>query len=79
MTLISQAADVGNSKVELPVDYQGEEIAIMFDPRFVAEFLRVLESETPVELGLIGGEDPAVFRCGDEYKYVIMPLARDAP
>ncbi len=79
VTLISQAADVGNSKVELPVDYQGEKIAIMFDPRFVAEFLRVLESETAVELGLIGGEDPAVFRCGDEYKYVIMPLARDAP
>lgn len=78
VTLISQAADVGESKVELPVGYEGEEISIMFDPRFVAEFLRVLEPETTVELGLTGGEDPAVFRCGEEYKYVIMPLARDA-
>ncbi len=78
VTLISQAADVGNSKVELPVSYDGEEIAIMFDPRFVADFLRVLEPESTVELGLTGGEDPALFRCGDEYKYVIMPLARNA-
>ena len=78
VTLKSQAADIGQSKVELPIDYDGEELAIMFDPRFVAEFLRVLEPETTVNLGLIGGEDPAVFRCGEEYKYVIMPLARDA-
>ncbi|MCG6157423.1 DNA polymerase III subunit beta [Rubinisphaera margarita] len=78
VTLKSQAADVGQSKVEMPIDYDGDELAIMFDPRFVAEFLRVLEPETTIQLGLIGGEDPAVFRCEEEYKYVIMPLARDA-
>ena len=50
----------------------------MFDPRFVSDFLRVLEAESTVEVGLTGGEDPAVFRCGEEYQYVIMPLARDA-
>jgi len=78
VTLVSQAADVGESKVQLPVGYEGEEIGIMFDPRFVSEFLRVLEPETTIELGLTGGEDPAVFRCGEEYKYVIMPLARES-
>ena len=76
--LKSRAADVGESKVEMPIDYSGDELAIMFDPRFVSEFLRVLDAETTVNLGLTGGEDPAVFRSGEDYRYVIMPLARDA-
>ncbi|MCA8983315.1 MAG: DNA polymerase III subunit beta [Planctomycetaceae bacterium] len=77
VTLKSRAADVGESKVEMPVDYHGERLAIMFDPRFVSEFLRVLDAESSVQLGLIGGEEPAVFSSGEDYKYVIMPLARD--
>ena len=77
VTLKSRAADVGESKVEMPVDYHGERLAIMFDPRFVSEFLRVLDAESSVQLSLIGGEEPAVFSSGEDYKYVIMPLARD--
>lgn len=77
LTLKSRAADVGESKVQIPVDYSGEKLAIMFDPRFVSEFLRVLDPESTVQLWLIGGEDPAVFSSGEQYRYVIMPLARD--
>ena len=77
VVLKSRAADVGESQVEMPVSYEAEELAIMFDPRFVSDFLRVLEPEASVQLGLMGGEDPALFSCGENYKYVIMPLARD--
>ncbi|MCA8989140.1 MAG: DNA polymerase III subunit beta [Planctomycetaceae bacterium] len=78
LTLVSRAADVGNSRIELPIEYSGAEIAIMFDPRFISDFLRVLEPETSLRIGLIGGEDPAVFMTGEDYKYVVMPLAREA-
>ncbi len=77
LTLNSKAADVGQSKVELPISYDYAELTITFDPRFVAEFLRVLKPEKQVKLQLIDGESAAVFRTEDSYTYVIMPLSRD--
>jgi DNA polymerase III subunit beta len=77
LTLMSQAADIGQSKVEMPIAYDGSELTITFDPRFVADFLRVLEPEDQVRLDLIDPESAAVFRAGDDYTYVIMPLSRD--
>jgi DNA polymerase-3 subunit beta len=77
LTLRSQAADIGQSKIELPVGYDGPELTITFDPRYVAEFLKVLEPEQQVRLELIDSESAAVFRTGDGYVYIIMPLSRD--
>ncbi|MCA9034902.1 MAG: DNA polymerase III subunit beta [Planctomycetaceae bacterium] len=78
LTLSSQANDVGESKVELPIEYEHEEIRITFDPRYVSEFLRVLSPETLVDLQLTDSETAAVFRVEDSYTYVIMPLSRDS-
>ncbi len=77
LTLASSAADVGQSNVELPIAYDGEEFTITFDPRFVADFLRILDNGTTVKLNLIDGESPAVFTTEDQYRYVVMPLSRD--
>jgi DNA polymerase-3 subunit beta len=77
LTLDSQAAEIGQSKVEMPVDYDGDELTITFDPRFVAEFLRILGPEKQVKLALIDSESAAVFKTDDAYTYVIMPLSRD--
>lgn len=73
----SKAADIGKSTIELPIDYSGDDLTITFDPRFVAEFLRVLEPEKNVKLDLIDAESAAVLRTDDAYTYVIMPLSRD--
>lgn len=77
LSLTSKATDVGDSKVELPISYEGDDLTITFDPRFVAEFLRVLDPEKQVHLDLTDGDRAAVFRTGDAYTYVIMPLSRD--
>jgi DNA polymerase III subunit beta len=77
LILKSQAADVGESRVELPISYSGDELTITFDPRFVADFLKVLGPETQVKLELTSSEDAAVLRTSDGYTYVIMPLSRD--
>lgn len=77
LTLESQAADVGTSKVELPVAYDGESILVTFDPRFVAEFLRVLEPSAAITLHLNDPNSAAVFRTEGNYTYVVMPLAPD--
>src|SRR5205807_2143267 len=77
MTLSSRAAEIGESKVELPIGYDGAPLVITFDPRYVADFLRVLESEQPVRLELTDSESAAVFRTEDGYTYIVMPLSRD--
>ena len=77
LTLQSQAADVGASKIELPIPHNGETLTITFDPKYVAEFLRVLDPETAFTLHLSDGESQAVARVGEGYTYVIMPLSRD--
>jgi len=77
LTLDSQAADVGESKVELPISYEADKLTIMFDPRYIAEFLRVLEPEKQITLELIDPDTAAVFRTDEAYTYVIMPLSRE--
>jgi DNA polymerase-3 subunit beta len=77
MTLASRAAEIGESKVELPISYDGAGLVITFDPRYVAEFLRVLEPEQPIRLELTDSESAAVFRTDDGYTYIVMPLSRD--
>ncbi len=77
LTLVSRAPDIGESRIEHPVSYAGDEMKITFDPRFLAEFLRVLDSETLVQFCLINAQSAAVFKVGDTYTYVIMPLAQD--
>lgn len=77
LTLASRAQDIGESKVEMPIEYSHDEIRITFDPRYVDDFLKVLPPETLVELQLISSEHAAVFRVEDSYTYVIMPLAQN--
>lgn len=77
MTLTSRAAEIGESKVELPIGYDGPGLVITFDPRYVAEFLRVLEPGQPIRLELTDSESAAVFRTDDGYTYIVMPLSRD--
>jgi DNA polymerase-3 subunit beta len=77
LTLTSKSADVGQSVIQLPISYTGEEMAILFDPRFIADFLRVLGPENSIRLDLLDAESAAVFRTDDAYTYVVMPLTRD--
>jgi len=77
LTLQTVAADVGESKVEIPISYSGGAVSVSFDPRFITEFLRVLKPESTVALHLVDSESAAVFRTDDGYTYVVMPLSKD--
>jgi DNA polymerase-3 subunit beta len=75
LTLQARGAETGRSRVELPVEYDGKAIDISFDPRFLTEMLRVLEPDAALVLELVDGGSPALFRCGEDYSYVVMPLS----
>lgn len=75
--LAGHAAEVGQARVELPISYDGEPVSITLDPRFVTDFLRVLDPDKAFTLELKDSESAAVCLTDDGYGYVIMPLARD--
>jgi DNA polymerase III subunit beta len=77
LVLSGQTAEVGQSRVELPIAYDGAALGITLDPRFVIDFLKVLEPEKPFTLDLQDSDAAAVFTTDDGYGYVVMPLARD--
>ncbi len=78
LVLTGRAAEVGQSRVEMPIAYDGEQIRITLDPRYMIDFLKVLDAEKTFSLYLTDGESAAVSYTDDGYGYVIMPLARDA-
>lgn len=77
LELSGRAAEVGQSRIELPVTYDGPALTICLDPRYVSDFLKVLDSEKTFTMELKNAESAAVCTTDDGYGYVIMPLARD--
>lgn len=77
LVLSGRAAEVGESRVELPIGYDGPQLVTTLDPRFVIDFLKVLDAEKTFTLELKDSEEAAVCSTDDGYGYVIMPLARD--
>jgi len=77
LLLAGQTAEVGQSRVELPISYNGAAITITLDPRFVTDFLKVLDPEKSFTIDLKDSEGAIVCTTDDGYGYVIMPLARD--
>ncbi|MCA9082153.1 MAG: DNA polymerase III subunit beta, partial [Planctomycetaceae bacterium] len=77
LTLSSTGADVGSSKIQLPIGYDGDGFTVTFDPKYVADFLKVLDPASPVSLNLVDPNSAAVFKSGDNYTYVVMPLSNE--
>jgi DNA polymerase-3 subunit beta len=75
VTMEARGAETGSSEVELELpEYQGPNIKIAFDPEYLIEFFKSLEGETTVTLEMKDGTLPALFKCGDNYVYLVMPL-----
>ena len=77
LVLLGQAAEVGQSRVELPIGYDGDEVTTSLDPRFVIDFLRVLDAEKTFTMAIKDADSAVVSSTDDGFGYVIMPLAKD--
>jgi len=73
LTLQASGAETGRSKVELPIEYEAKAIDIRFDPKYLTDMLRVLDTDAALTLELVDGNSPALFRIGN-YSYIVMPL-----
>ena len=75
--LAGHGAERGEAQVDLPIAYDGEEIGITLDPKYLGDFLRVLDPEQNFVIELRNAESAAICSTEDGYAYVIMPLARE--
>jgi DNA polymerase-3 subunit beta len=76
LVVTGAAAETGQSRVELPVNYDGQPVTVSLDHRYVADFLRVLDPEKTVTVDITDEESAAFFTTDDGYGYVVMPMAR---
>ena len=75
VTMKSRGAKTGSSEVSLDLpEYNGPTTEIAFDPQYLIEFLRALEGEPTVVLEMSTGSRAALFKCGEQYSYLVMPL-----
>ncbi|MFM2094073.1 MAG: polymerase subunit beta [Planctomycetota bacterium] len=77
LILSASTAEIGQARVEMPIDYSGSPQQISLDHRYVSDFLRVLDSEKIVTFEMEGPEAAALLSTDDGYGYVIMPMARE--
>jgi DNA polymerase-3 subunit beta len=77
LILAGSTAEIGQSRVEMPIPYDGDSITLSLDHRFVADFLKVLEAEKTFTVEIENEESAALFCTDDGYSYVVMPLARE--
>ncbi|RMF40720.1 MAG: DNA polymerase III subunit beta [Planctomycetota bacterium] len=77
LLMTASHAEQGESRVELPIDYTGDKVAVKLDYRFIIDFLKVLEPETRVKLDIESSKSPAVLKTDDGYTYIVMPMALD--
>jgi DNA polymerase-3 subunit beta len=78
LLLTASTADLGQSRVEMPIDYDGDPIKMKLDYRFVSDFLKVLEPDSKFKLDVVSSTQPALMTTEDGYAYVVMPMALDA-
>ena len=77
LRLETRAQEIGESQIDVDVEYDGEEMEIVFNPEFFLDFLRVANEEK-LEIRLKDRNTAAILRAGGEdYTYLVMPLKVD--
>lgn len=75
LQLSSQSPELGDAKEEISIDYQGEELRIGFNSRYLIDAVSTIEGEK-VLLELRGRQNPGVIRSstGPNHTSVVMPM-----
>lgn len=75
LTLTAVNPDLGEARESLPIDYEGPELDIGFNPRYFIEALSSLKSDL-ITLSLLDAGNPSMMTASDDIGYtgVIMPM-----
>ena len=73
LSISSRAPEMGEAKIDLPVEYAGEAIEIGFNPIYLMDALKVADQET-VTFELKTPNKPGLLKSGPGFQYVVMPV-----
>jgi DNA polymerase-3 subunit beta len=73
LVLTSRSPESGEATVNFPCKYEGADIEIGFNPTFLTDALRVVDSDE-ISLELTAPNRPGLLKGGANFLYVIMPV-----
>jgi len=73
LILTANCAEIGEGKVNMPVNFTGEKLEIAFNPHYFLDILRHSKDET-VNLGISDSYNPGVITDSTSSLFVIMPM-----
>ncbi|WP_422929340.1 DNA polymerase III subunit beta [Singulisphaera sp. PoT] len=76
LRLSTESADVGASRVEMPIASEGPDQRFALDPGYVVDALKSLEGGE-VRLEILDDQNPIVIRTDDGFTGVFMPITRE--
>ena len=72
LVISKSTPDIGESREELAIEYDGSSLVVGFNPQYLIDFLKNIEEER-IDIELFGADKPAVMRLKD-YLYLAMPM-----
>ena len=73
VTLTSRAPEAGEAEVSCTAVYDGEPMSIAFNPAFLLDALRVVDSDE-IAIEMNAANKPAMMKAGSDFLYVLMPV-----
>jgi DNA polymerase-3 subunit beta len=73
LVLTSRSPESGEATVNFPAKYEGTDVEIGFNPQFLTDALRVVDSDE-ISLELTAPNRPGLLKGGADFLYVIMPV-----
>ena len=73
LTIVTQTPEVGEARETIPVKYAGAETTVTFNPEYIMDPLRNLDTDE-IYFDLGKGHAPAMIKCDIPFLYVLMPL-----
>jgi DNA polymerase-3 subunit beta len=75
LTISSTNPEIGESKEDMPIEFHGKKITVMFNPKFFIDTLNVIDDEN-VSLKIVNEEKPCLIEGEKDKSYlsVIMPM-----
>ena len=73
VVLTSRSPEAGEATVNFPAKYEGADVEIGFNPAFLIEALRVVDTDE-IALELTAPNRPGLLKGGADFQYVIMPV-----
>ena len=78
LEIFASSTEYGESHESMAIQYEGEEIQLVFNPVFIIDLLKALPNDEVI-LELQNNMSPGVFKTNANFLCVIMPLLRNEP